>query len=124
MQEKSGNVVVLFSDDGQGLNLQKIREMAVTRNLLTTDEMNDPLLLADLIFDSGLSTADRLTEISGRGIGMGAVRRFIQESGGQIEVVLLEGQDMRAVFWPFLLAMTFPGELFDWQTTKGIGQAA
>jgi chemotaxis protein histidine kinase CheA len=66
-----------------------------------------------LIFNSGLSTAHQLTEISGRGVGMDAVRRFIEESGGNIKIDLHPARSMSNGHRPFHFVIELPFELFE-----------
>ena len=73
-----------LKDDGLGLCLNKIREQAHQRGLLIPE---DPLAVANLIFEDGFSTAAQTTSISGRGVGMNAVRSFLKDIGSTIEIV-------------------------------------
>ncbi|TMO58754.1 chemotaxis protein CheA [Pseudoalteromonas aurantia] len=83
---QGGNIVIEIMDDGQGLNTQRIKEKAIANGLvqpedeLTADEINE------LIFMPGFSTADEVSDISGRGVGMDVVRRNIQALNGSVEV--------------------------------------
>jgi chemotaxis protein histidine kinase CheA len=87
--EQQGNVVfVEVSDDGRGLDVARIREAAVVRGLLRADEAEGTPtdVVQRLIFSSGLSTRDVVTETSGRGLGMNIVREQIGALRGRIEV--------------------------------------
>ncbi|MBE0366611.1 chemotaxis protein CheA [Pseudoalteromonas aurantia] len=83
---QGGNIVIEIMDDGQGLNTEKIKEKAIANGLvqesdeLSADEINE------LIFMPGFSTADAVSDISGRGVGMDVVRRNIQALNGSVEV--------------------------------------
>jgi two-component system chemotaxis sensor kinase CheA len=81
-------VVIEISDDGRGLDREKIRRRAIERSLLTEDEsirLNEAEIL-QLIFAPGLSTADEVTEISGRGVGMDVVKSTIESLKGSIQI--------------------------------------
>ncbi|HTE42384.1 MAG TPA: chemotaxis protein CheA, partial [Steroidobacteraceae bacterium] len=83
---KGGSIIVEVSDDGGGLNKQKILEKARARDLIgATDTLTDEQVY-DLVFMAGFSTADQTTDISGRGVGMDVVRRNVKELGGNIEL--------------------------------------
>ncbi|TMP74123.1 chemotaxis protein CheA [Pseudoalteromonas sp. S1608] len=88
---QGGNIVIEIMDDGQGLNTQKIKEKAITNELiagdseLTDDEINE------LIFMPGFSTADEVSDLSGRGVGMDVVKRNIQSLNGSVEVTSAAG---------------------------------
>ncbi|MDX1693764.1 MAG: ATP-binding protein [Ketobacteraceae bacterium] len=88
------------SDDGRGIALSRIYEKALENGLCAPDRPRPPdAEIANLIFSSGFSTADHVTEVSGRGVGMDAVRQFLESEGGHIEVVLTdynEGGDFRS----------------------------
>jgi two-component system chemotaxis sensor kinase CheA len=83
---QGGSIVLEIADDGAGLNTEKIRQKAIERGLIdanatpTADEINM------LIFAAGFSTADKVTEISGRGVGMDVVRRNIEALRGRVEI--------------------------------------
>lgn len=83
----AGNELRLtLADDGRGLDAGRIRERALAVGLLRADEAPDPRALAALIFEPGFSTASEVTALSGRGIGMDAVRVELQALGGRIDV--------------------------------------
>jgi HPt (histidine-containing phosphotransfer) domain-containing protein len=86
LNQADDHIMISYADDGRGLNLQRLREMASERQLLSEDDLQDDHRVAELIFASGLSTANTVSQISGRGVGMGAVRQFVEDSGGRIEV--------------------------------------
>ena len=83
---ESGSVVLEISDDGRGLNAARIRAKAVERGLISEDaELSDQAIFA-LIFEAGFSTAEVVTDLSGRGVGMDVVRRSIEAMRGHIEI--------------------------------------
>ena len=78
---QGGNVVIEVGDDGAGLPRNKILAKARERGLPVSDQMTDAEVFS-LIFEAGFSTADQVTDVSGRGVGMDVVRRNIQSMGG------------------------------------------
>ncbi len=89
---QGGNVVIEISDDGRGLNKQKILAKALERGLITsTDGMTDAAAYS-LIFQAGFSTAETITDVSGRGVGMDVVKRAIEGLRGKLEVASVFGQ--------------------------------
>jgi len=89
---QGGNIVVEITDDGAGLNYEKILKKARDKNLLDESiELND-MQLSQLIFLPGLSTTDLVSDISGRGVGMDVVKKNIEELGGAIEVNSIPGE--------------------------------
>ena len=82
----SGSIVIEVSDDGGGLNLEKIRQRATERGLLAPGANPTPHELRQLIFEAGFSTADAVSNLSGRGVGMDVVRRNIESLRGTIEI--------------------------------------
>jgi len=89
---KGGNIIVEIKDDGAGLNKTKIRNNAIKRGIYQESDAIDDQALIDLIFHPGFSTADSISDVSGRGVGMDVVRKNIKGLGGNIEVDSREGQ--------------------------------
>ena len=82
------SVVITISDDGKGINTEKIKEKIVRQNMVT-QEVADKLPEKEIIryiFESGFSSADKVTEISGRGVGMDVVKKAVESIGGQVLV--------------------------------------
>lgn len=86
-----------LTDDGAGLDLDKIRARALELGLLGADEQAGPQQLAELIFAPGLSTAARVTEVAGRGVGTDVVKSEVSGLGGRIEVTSSPGQGTRFI---------------------------
>jgi two-component system chemotaxis sensor kinase CheA len=86
VEERENNIHLTVKDDGAGLNLEAIKNKAVSLELLSPGQelTNDDIV--NLIFSSGVSTAEAVTDVSGRGVGMDVVRRMIEEAGGSISV--------------------------------------
>jgi chemosensory pili system protein ChpA (sensor histidine kinase/response regulator) len=85
VDQHSNDVSVSFSDDGGGLHLDRIRERALANGLIGADQVLSTAEAANLIFMPGFSTAEQVTELSGRGIGMDVVRAEVSALGGRIE---------------------------------------
>ena len=83
---KGGNIIIEVKDDGRGLNAEKIRAKAVEKGLITEDAMLSDEECYELIMQPGFSTADQLSDVSGRGVGMDVVRKNIQSLGGNIDI--------------------------------------
>lgn len=97
---------IRYYDDGRGLNLAKIAEKAINANLITKDATANPDAVANLIFESGISTAQHVSHVSGRGVGMDAVRSFIREIGGEIVIELKDNAGVG--FTQFILNIKLP----------------
>jgi two-component system chemotaxis sensor kinase CheA len=82
---QGGNIVIEVSDDGAGLNREKILQKARSQGLPAADSMSEQEVW-QLIFEPGFSTAEVVTDVSGRGVGMDVVRRNIQGMGGSVEI--------------------------------------
>lgn len=83
---ESGGIVIDVCDDGRGLNKDKIVKKAIERGIIKSNQQIDDREIFELIFEPGFSTADQVTNISGRGVGMDVVRRNIQELRGTVEL--------------------------------------
>ncbi|WP_447981479.1 chemotaxis protein CheA [Achromobacter kerstersii] len=84
-QHNGGNIVIEVSDDGGGLNREKILKKAMAQGLAVNENSPDDEIW-QLIFAPGFSTAEKVTDISGRGVGMDVVRRNIQDMGGHVQL--------------------------------------
>lgn len=89
---QEGHVVIEVSDDGNGLNKEKIFNKAVEKGLLSRDGKYSDIEIYRTIFSPGLSTAEKITDISGRGVGMDVVRANVEKMKGKIEIKSTEGQ--------------------------------
>jgi two-component system chemotaxis sensor kinase CheA len=89
---QGGSIVISVSDDGAGLNTEKIRAKAIAQGLITADQALTDNEIHQLIFRAGFSTADKVTEISGRGVGMDVVRRNIEALRGRVEIESTPGR--------------------------------
>jgi two-component system chemotaxis sensor kinase CheA len=103
--QQGGNIYVEVSDDGNGLNRDKILAKARERGMAVSDTMTDQEVYA-LIFEAGFSTAEKITDVSGRGVGMDVVRRNIREMGGSVEIDSASGHGTRiTIRLPLTLAI-------------------
>jgi len=86
--QESGNIIISIKDDGAGINVDKVVEKALNNGIITQEELNQ-MSLDDkvmLVFSPGLSTADQISDVSGRGVGMDVVMNNINSLGGKVEV--------------------------------------
>ncbi|HLU62743.1 MAG TPA: chemotaxis protein CheA [Gammaproteobacteria bacterium] len=88
---RGGSIVVEISDDGRGLDRERILKKARDRGLIGPNESPPDEQVFDLIFAPGFSTAEQATDVSGRGVGMDVVRRNIRELGGHVELRSKQG---------------------------------
>jgi len=102
---QGGSIVIEVADDGAGLNRGKILSKARERGLPVSDSMSDEAVWM-LIFEAGFSTADVVTDVSGRGVGMDVVKRNIAGMGGRVELSSSEGHGTRTTIrLPLTLAI-------------------
>lgn len=85
-QHDAGNIVITISDDGGGLDTTKIRKKAIANGLIDESMQLSQQELFQLIFHPGFSTAEQVTNLSGRGVGMDVVRRNIEELQGGVDI--------------------------------------
>ena len=102
---QGGHIVIEVADDGRGLDRARILGKAIERGLQVPDNPTDAQVW-DLIFQPGFSTADQVTDLSGRGVGMDVVRRNIQALGGEVQLESAPGRGTRVVIrLPLTLAI-------------------
>ena len=90
-EHQGGNICIEVIDDGAGLNRERILAKALSSGLPVSDSMSDEEV-GMLIFAPGFSTAEQVTDVSGRGVGMDVVKRNIQEMGGHVEIASKQGK--------------------------------
>ncbi len=106
LRQENNEVEFEFTDDGAGLDIERLRSKAIERGLLQADTKMSESEIMQLIFSSGLSTASEVTEISGRGVGMDVVRSEINALGGYIDIFSERGKGARFVIrLPLTLAI-------------------
>lgn len=104
--QKGGYIIIEIEDDGQGLNRSKILKKAKERGLVHPEASLTESQIDNLIFEAGFSTADRVTDVSGRGVGMDVVRRAIEQLRGKVEIFSVEEKGCRFVIrLPLTLAI-------------------
>ena len=108
-QRRGDKVRIAVSDDGCGIDLSRVREVAMARGLITEDRLATltEAETLDLIFAPGFSTAAKVTEISGRGVGMDAVRRAVERVAGDVSIASVAGRGTEVTLsLPFSVMMT------------------
>lgn len=83
---QGGNIVIEISDDGAGIDKDRIRKKAIERGLLAESDVVSDERIYELIFEPGFSTAEIVSDVSGRGVGMDVVRRNIKDLGGTVDI--------------------------------------
>ena len=103
---KGGNIVIEIRDDGRGLNKKRIREKAAAAGLISEeDSLTDPQI-DNLIMQPGFSTADAVTDVSGRGVGMDVVKEGVERFRGSLDIDSKEGRGTRfTIRLPLTLAI-------------------
>lgn len=91
-KHRSGRIIIELADDGAGINRERVRQKAIDNDLITADANLSDEEIDNLIFAPGFSTADKISDISGRGVGMDVVKRSIQALGGRISIQSRPGQ--------------------------------
>ena len=91
-RHESGNFVIDVADDGRGLDTERIRQKAIERGLMTAGEELTAEQIQAFVFHAGFSTADKVSEISGRGVGMDVVRRNVEALGGVVTFKSVAGK--------------------------------
>ncbi|WP_295166912.1 chemotaxis protein CheA [uncultured Brevundimonas sp.] len=89
---RSGRIVIEISDDGRGINRERVKKIAVDKGLIAADAPLTDEQIDNLIFAPGFSTAAVVSDISGRGVGMDVVKRSIQALGGRISISSVPGK--------------------------------
>ena len=105
-QHSGGQVLITVEDDGKGINRNTIRETAIKKGLIKPDtQLTDDAVYA-LIFKSGFSTAEKVSQVSGRGVGMDVVRKEIDNLQGNVYITSEEGKNTKIVIsLPLTLAI-------------------
>jgi chemosensory pili system protein ChpA (sensor histidine kinase/response regulator) len=107
LRQESNEIALIVADDGAGLDLAKLERKGREMGLLEPGEQPSEAQLMQLVFASGLSTAEAVTEIAGRGVGMDVVRNEIAAIGGRIDIASRRGEGATfTVYLPLTLAVT------------------
>ncbi|HSG90370.1 MAG TPA: chemotaxis protein CheA [Pseudomonadales bacterium] len=91
-EHRGGNILITIADDGRGLDQERIRAKALERGLISGDKVLVPGQIQDLIFLPGFSTAESVSDVSGRGVGLDVVRQNIRSLGGDVRVRSTPGE--------------------------------
>ncbi|MEW9616664.1 chemotaxis protein CheA [Shinella sp. S4-D37] len=91
-KHRSGRIVIELADDGAGINRERVRQKAIDNDLIAADANLSDEEIDNLIFHAGFSTAEKVSDLSGRGVGMDVVKRSIQALGGRISISSKPGQ--------------------------------
>lgn len=91
-EHRSGRIVITIRDDGRGINREKVLKIAKQKGLISEDANPTPEEIENMIFLPGFSTADKVSNVSGRGVGMDVVRRNIQALGGRVFITSTPGK--------------------------------
>ena len=89
---RSGRVLIEVSDDGAGINRPRVKQIAINKGLIPEDAVLDDAAIDNLLFLPGFSTADKVTDLSGRGVGMDVVRSAVQGLGGRVTISSVPGK--------------------------------
>jgi len=107
MSREGGDVVIQIIDDGAGIDFAAIRTKAIEKGLIKADATVPDKYLVDLILESGFSTADEITQIAGRGVGMDVVNNEIKQLGGVLNIDTHRGEGTTfTVSMPLSLAVS------------------
>ena len=107
LAQEGNEIVVAIADDGAGLNFERIRRHGVEKGLIEPDTEADEATLTQLILQPGFSTADELTALAGRGVGLDVVKSETTSLGGRIEVTSITGRGATfRIYLPLTLAVT------------------
>ncbi len=105
-EQRGSRIIIEISDDGRGIDRQKVMRKAIARGLVTEDAELSLEDIDNLLFMPGFSTADTVTSISGRGVGMDVVRRNIQKLGGRVSLKSESGRGSTVIMTlPLTLAV-------------------
>ena len=107
LRQEANEIALVLSDDGGGLDLERLHQKAIDKSIVSSTQQLSDAEKAQLIFASGLSTAEAVTELAGRGVGMDVVRNEIATIGGRIDIATARGQGTSfTVYLPLTLAVT------------------
>ncbi len=107
LAQVGNEILIEMADDGGGLNLPRIRARAIERGLLAPSDAADDARVMGMIFEPGFSTAELVTEVAGRGVGMDVVKNETASLGGRIEIESEPGRGARfRIYLPLTLAVT------------------
>ncbi|MBU0909948.1 MAG: chemotaxis protein CheA, partial [Proteobacteria bacterium] len=104
--QKGGNIIIEIADDGEGVNTEKIRSKALERGLIQAGGSYSDHEINNLIFLPGFSTADKITDVSGRGVGMDVVKKGVEKLRGRVDLQSTPGEgSLFLIHLPLTLAI-------------------
>ena len=107
VRQEGNEFVLVFADDGAGINVERVRAKAIAKGLMSPADQLSDSQVAEFIFAAGFSTADTVSEISGRGVGMDVVRAEVSALGGRIDIDFKTGRGTTfTIYLPLTLAVT------------------
>ncbi len=115
--QAAGNINIEIEDNGGGLDVEKLRAKALSQGLIHEHELHSDSDIQQLIFHPGFSTADKITDISGRGVGMDVVRRNIEKSRGSIET-----RSEKGIGTTFIIKLPLTLAIIDGMVVNASGQ--
>ncbi|WP_372983332.1 chemotaxis protein CheA, partial [Marinobacter sediminum] len=107
--QQSDRVIIEVRDDGNGIDVERVKAKAVAQQLITPEvaESLSDQEIVNLVFEPGFSTADTVSDLSGRGVGMDVVRTAVEQVGGEVSIWSQKGEGTRVTFaLPVSMAMT------------------
>jgi two-component sensor histidine kinase/PAS domain-containing protein len=105
-EQNEDEIIIRYEDDGAGLAIDQLRKKGMENHHI--DSQSSLQEIANLIFHQGISTSSSVSMISGRGVGMGAVRRFVEAEGGQVQLCLDEAIDQDCTHYGFHFIIQLP----------------
>jgi len=103
---RGGNIVIEIEDDGKGLSKEKLLKKAIEKGLVEQNASLTDTQIYNLIFAAGFSTAEKVTDISGRGVGMDVVKKNVERLRGKVEISTVEGKGTKiSIKLPLTLAI-------------------
>ena len=107
VRQEGNEFVLVFADDGAGINVDRVRAKALAKGLMQEGDHLTDAQIAEFIFSPGFSTAETVSEISGRGVGMDVVRSEVAALGGRIDIDFKAGRGSTfSIYLPLTLAVT------------------
>ncbi len=116
-EQRSGRIVITVADDGRGINRERLLAKARSRGIYTAADRPSPEEIDALLFHAGLSTAEAVTDVSGRGVGMDVVKQNVESLGGRVLVTSEQGRGTR-----FTLLLPLTLAVMDGMIIKTCGQ--